>query len=90
VKLLEALGRFVDSIFEPVNALFRANTDAPLSLDDPASMLKRPTILDLPRLDTARTSRSITRRPEELTRAPAEGGKLDDHVRYQSEIERGI
>lgn len=90
MKLLEALRGLIDGIFEPFNALFRENTSAPLRLDDPASMLEKPSVLDMLKLDPARTSRSITRRPEELTRAPDEGGKLEEHVRYQSEIERGI
>lgn len=90
MKLLEVLRGLIDGIFEPLNALFRENTDAPLRLDDPSSMLQKPTVLEMFRLDVARTSKSITRRPEELTRAPDEGGKIEDRVRYQSEIERGI
>jgi len=91
VKLLEALTGLIDGIFGPLNALFRTKTNAPLSLDDPASMLHKTSILRMGALeDCARTSEAVVRTPEVLTKAAPEGLKLEDEVRYQSEIERGI
>jgi hypothetical protein len=91
VKLLEALRGLIDGIFGPLNALFRTKTSAPLSLDDPAFMLHKTTVLDMGGLeDCSRTSEAVVRASEVLTKAASEGGKLEDQVRCQSEIERGI
>lgn len=90
MKLLEAWERLIDGIFGPLNALFRTNREGPLSLDDPSSMLSKPVVLAMPPIHAARTSIAVVRGPEDLTRAPDEGGKLEENVRYQAQIERGL
>lgn len=90
MKLLEALRGLIDGFFEPLNALFRTRSGAPLSLDDPAAALEKSTVLNMVSVEAARTSEPVTRGVTLLTRAPDEAGKLEDQARIQSEIERGL
>jgi hypothetical protein len=59
-----------------------------LEVADPS--ISKITPFDMPPLEVARTSEAVTRSPEDLTKAPSEGGKLEDEARIRSEIARGV